>query len=297
MTNGPHQGGNAAYPVAWNGTHGTLVRSLMTVPKLPKQMDAVTYYLWTDVFFGDALGGRMNQFVPQLLLGSVLDDSSGPPNFRPSWHVHQTWAFGAHYFFEIIANDTDNNNTMEAHAAYGELHPAWPGETLLTTFELVPAGQQHHYDDDDTKRKNTNSKNPKWILTMSVVGDDTRVSTLVVERPYMGMLETSSWTEPPFRNMCINACWELYGAKDPAHLPSGGATYDLTIRQPESSSSSSPYYYHHLYPFTTWERDEGNGQCPSCKVSETHNDTVQEVHIDIHMDHQKEEEESTPLMT
>ena len=40
------------------------------------------------------------QFVPQLILGSALDSSSGPPEFHPAWHTHTEWAFGAHYFFE-----------------------------------------------------------------------------------------------------------------------------------------------------------------------------------------------------
>lgn len=57
----------------------------------------------------------MNQFVPQLILGSALDSSSGPPHYTPKWGNHKDWAFGAHYFFEtynIAANKTD------AHAAY-----------------------------------------------------------------------------------------------------------------------------------------------------------------------------------
>ncbi len=47
----------------------------------------------------------MNQFVPQLILGSALDGSSGPPAYTPHWGEHATWAFGAHYFFETF-NET-----------------------------------------------------------------------------------------------------------------------------------------------------------------------------------------------
>jgi hypothetical protein len=262
MTNGPHQGGNASYPVAWNGTRGTLVQSTMTVPELPKRLDGITYYMWTDVYFGDASLGRMNQLVPQLLLGSVLDSSSGPPDYEPHWHKHKTWAFGAHYFFETLNTTT---NETQAHAAYGDLHPTWPGERLYTIFSLSPGGDGMDAD------------SPKWTLTMGVEGDDTRVSKLVVERPYMGMgaewkEPTVSWAEPAYKNMCINACWELYGAEDAAHLPSSRrARYDLSIRQPQPG----------LYNFTSWERDEGNGKCPSCKVTESHDDQVQDVQIEI----------------
>jgi hypothetical protein len=87
MVHGPHEGGNASYPVAWNGKAGTTVHASMTVPGLPAKNDGITYYIWTDVFFGDASLGRMNQFVPQLMFGNVLDESSGPPNYSPSFTI------------------------------------------------------------------------------------------------------------------------------------------------------------------------------------------------------------------
>jgi len=262
MKNGPHEGGNSSYPVAWNGVSGTFVQSKMTVPELPKHVDGITYYIWTDVFFGDASLGRMNQFVPQLILGSALDSSSGPPDYEPDWHTHHSWVFGAHYFFETF--DNNNPNTTQAHAAYGDLYPTYAGEILFTTFSITAGG-----DGMDTK-------SPKWTLTMGVVGDSSRISKLVVERPYMGMgvdwdEPTSSWAEPEFDNMCINSCWELYGADDRSHLPSSGSTYELMIRQPEPN----------LYEFVSWEEDEGNGTCPSCKVMETHDQQFQNVTIEI----------------
>lgn len=42
--------------------------------------------------------GRMNQLVPQLILGNALDGSSGPPEYNPHYGTHLTWEFGAHYF-------------------------------------------------------------------------------------------------------------------------------------------------------------------------------------------------------
>ena len=34
-----------------------------------------------------------------------------------------------------------------------------------------------------------------------------------------------------YTNLCVNSCWELYGAKDAAHLPSGGSLYDIQVRE------------------------------------------------------------------
>jgi hypothetical protein len=257
MVHGPHEGGNASYPVAWNGKAGTTVHARMTVPGLPAKNDGITYYIWTDVFFGDASLGRMNQFVPQLMFGNVLDESSGPPNYRPKFHDHnETWVFGAHYYFQTYSF---LKNASESHAAYGPLFPTWPGESLYTSFEMKPTASA-----------------PQWILTMGVVGDESRVSELIIQQPYMGIGRdwdepTTSWLEPSYKNMCINACWELYGSKDVSHLPSTGSHYEVSIVQPNPGS----------YVFTRWERDEGNGQCPSASIAESHTDGEQFIDIDI----------------
>ena len=73
----------------------------------------------------------MNQFVPQLILGSALDGSSGPPLYTPKWGTHSTWQFGAHYFFEAW-NSTSNQT--QSYAAYGPLFNTTAGETLFTSF-------------------------------------------------------------------------------------------------------------------------------------------------------------------
>lgn len=99
MHNGPHEGGPASYPVGAKTTGYTTVSSTMTVPEPPKSTAGICYYIWTDIFFGDMSQGRMNQFVPQLILGNALDSSSGPPLYMPKWGQHDTWQFGAHYFF------------------------------------------------------------------------------------------------------------------------------------------------------------------------------------------------------
>jgi hypothetical protein len=196
----------------------------MTVPELPLELDGVTHYLWTDVFFGDsAPNGRMNQLVPQLILGEALDGTTGPPNWTPTWTQHDTWTFAAHYFFEVF-NRTSQN--VQPHAAYGEFHSVDPGEELYTHFVLSTGSS--------STSERGSEQVPAWILTMGVVGDDTRTSTLQVKQPYMGLGRnwsdgpTASWLEEPYHNMCINICWEIYGGIDSNHLPSSGAVYKVS---------------------------------------------------------------------
>ena len=63
MRGGPHEGGPASYPVGNSSVGFTTVNSTMTVPGLPKKLDGITYYIWTDIFFGDVGLGKMNQHV------------------------------------------------------------------------------------------------------------------------------------------------------------------------------------------------------------------------------------------
>ena len=89
---------------------------------------------------------------------------------------------------------------------------------------------------------------------MGVVGDASRVSKVVADQPYMGLgkdwpVPTTSWSELNYTNMCINACWELYGANDRAHLPGSGSQYDIQIVQPNVGT----------FPWVTkWDEDEGS---------------------------------------
>jgi hypothetical protein len=102
MHGGPHEGGPASYPVGDAESGFTSVSSTMTVPEMPAKLDGICYYIWTDIFFGDMSNGRMNQFVPQLILGNALDGSSGPPLYKPHFGEHRSYQFGAHYFFEVV---------------------------------------------------------------------------------------------------------------------------------------------------------------------------------------------------
>lgn len=190
MHDGPHEGGPASYVVGDAASGFTGVYAEMTVPELPKEQDGICYYLWTDIFFGDMSYGRMNQFVPQLILGNALSGSTGPPLYNPLYGVYNTWHFGAHYFFEVY-NATEGS--VDAKAAYGKLFPANSGETLFTRFQA-----------------SSGSAGPVWVLTMGVLGDHTRVSELRVDQPYMGLgaewpVPSTSWSELNYTNVSYNS--------------------------------------------------------------------------------------------
>jgi hypothetical protein len=78
----------------------------------------------------------MNQFVPQLMLGNPLCNSTGAPDFKPIWHEESSWVFGAQYFFELF-NETAN--ATQGHAATGETFPVKEGEIIFTRYTLSKA--------------------------------------------------------------------------------------------------------------------------------------------------------------
>jgi hypothetical protein len=70
------------------------------------------------------------------------------------------------------------------------MHPAAPGELIETSFVASAPGPAAA----------AAGAGPVWTLTMKVVGDAARVSTLRVEQPYMGLgvgwpTPTTSWAE------------------------------------------------------------------------------------------------------
>ena len=84
------------------------------------RIDGICYYIWTDIFFGDMSNGRMNQFVPQLILGNALDGSSGAPAYKPKWGEHKSYSFG--------------NTTYPAAPC---MRMPWPSTRGLSTARLL----------------------------------------------------------------------------------------------------------------------------------------------------------------
>ena len=123
-------GGMALYPVG----PGIEYYAEFDVPGKPKKTDGICFYIYFNIFFSGKGNGGMNQFVPQLMLGNSLTNSSGPPDYKPIWVHHDEWTFSSQYFMEI--NDTKTGNQHEGHAATGEMYECKEGEKLWTKFTL-----------------------------------------------------------------------------------------------------------------------------------------------------------------
>ena len=89
------------------------------------RIDGICYYIWTDIFFGDMSNGRMNQFVPQLILGNALDGSSGAPAYKPKWGEHKSYSFG------------NTARTLQHHACmcHGLAHAGFPPHPRLLSVQ------------------------------------------------------------------------------------------------------------------------------------------------------------------
>eukprot|EP01061_Rhynchopus_euleeides_P011269 TRINITY_DN20840_c1_g3_i1.p1 TRINITY_DN20840_c1_g3~~TRINITY_DN20840_c1_g3_i1.p1 ORF type:complete len:310 (+),score=93.77 TRINITY_DN20840_c1_g3_i1:61-930(+) len=246
--------GMAVYPVG-NAVDGfNTFYSEMKVPGLPENVStATTDYLYFNIFFDPGVpNGIYNQFVPQLMLGDVLDSTSGPPVYWPEFHMHHTWVFGAQYYMSIY----NATNQSTGHAATGPTFACEEGEVLFTNFQL----------DSDFV----------WTLTMGVKGDDTRLSTLRVEKPYMGLLDdrpggnstAPRWSDVPLSTVHVNSCWEMYNVQDREHYPSTGTFYDMWVDTPKPDSIA-------------WQTNWTEIEVPTCpgaprsSIGETHNGTRQ----------------------
>lgn len=189
-------GAGATYPIG----PGVAFSGVFDVPPLPEIFDdaAMTYYDYLNIFWrANPDGGWMNQFVPQLMLGNALCNSSGAPDYRPHWAELDAWHIGAQYFFGVCDAGRDGGynctkDSWTAHAATGDLIAVAPGERVWTNFTL--------------------SDEWVWTLGMGVVGAPARASFVTVARPFMGLVNGSaSWREPTYAQVYDGSCWENYG--------------------------------------------------------------------------------------
>jgi hypothetical protein len=130
-------GGSASYSVA----PGMRFYSTFNVPGLPLNASAIendiTFFIYGNIFFdggpGQCADCRMNQFVPQLMLGQPLYASTGPPAYNPLWTTATTWIFAAQYFMELYPNGT-------AKAAAGPWFNCTERDVLWPEYALDEAG-------------------------------------------------------------------------------------------------------------------------------------------------------------
>ena len=223
---------------------GVLFSSVFTVPDLPQVHDPVdefTYYDYFNIFWPTATtsssdatldvthkssarsggySGYMNQFVPQLMLGNALANSSNYPDYDPQWIELETWHIGAQYFMGLCPHDTatraTTNNTTStssnsscpdswiAKAATGELIPVEPGEVIETTIRLVEL----------------RGRRWEWHLRIGVVGQPHRTSVVVADRPFLGLVpSTRSWKEDAYGHVYSGSCLENYGMTSSQNYP------------------------------------------------------------------------------
>jgi len=189
------------------------------------------------------------------MLGDALSSSSMAPDYTPSWGNFTAYVFSAQYFFAIPGVEA---NSFVPKAATGAIHPVSPGETLWTSMEL-----------DITTWV--------WTLSMGVVGDAARISTVAVPKPFMGLLapHTTSWSELTYSAVHVNSCWELYGMESVGDWPSTGSTYSMRI---ETDTEDA-------IPFAGNWSGGGVIPCPGAPTLNTwreiHNATSQEVTWEI----------------
>jgi len=207
---------NCAGPhVPYHSEPGVMYESEFEVPAIPetfKPPNWMTFYDYFNLWYPNVpAGGRFNQFVPQLYLGSVLCNSSNAVEedgmaYKPKGIFLNTWHLGAMYYFALCDKGSDGkynctSTGFNSRAATGKLVPVEPGERVWTRFVLSP--------------------NWVWTLSMGVVGGGPdRESYVMVEKPFMGLLDsTSSWTEERYRHVSVGACQENY-QMIPGSIPS-----------------------------------------------------------------------------
>lgn len=199
---------------------GVVFYSSFVVPELPVVFDAKKkcYYDYLNIFWrGNPPGGYMNQFVPQLMLGNALANSTNYPDFKPHWLQLGSWHVGAQYFMGLCPDgkSTDCKADWIARAATGELIPVEPGERIETMFRLVPS-----------------RKNLVWELSIGVQNQPERTSVLVVDKPFMGLLsrisarEARDWSDELYDLVYVGSCLENYGMEQRENFPT---TWEMEI--------------------------------------------------------------------
>eukprot|EP01084_Bolivina_argentea_P210558 358344_1 len=78
------------------------------VPPLPSSIGNC-YYIYVDYHMNIDSTYNDNQFVPQLMLGNVLCNSTNSGDYKPSWCKLTEWHIQSQYYFQT-------NNTQKSHA-------------------------------------------------------------------------------------------------------------------------------------------------------------------------------------
>merc|ERR1712013_496075 len=161
------------------------------------------YYIYVDMHMNPDGQGEDNQFVPQLMLGNVLCNSTNSDDYKPSWCELAQWHIQSQYYFQT-------NNGSTSHAVTGQLFAVNAGDEIYTEFIF---------------------QNAQWTLNIGVVGDAEKKSSVVATQPYMGLLApvTTSWSESAYATAHMGCQWELYGLESEENYPRS-MNYSVTVR-------------------------------------------------------------------
>jgi len=226
--------------------------SRFVVPELPAKFDksSMTYYDYLNVFWRqNPEGGFMNQFVPQLMLGNALANSTNAPDYTPIWIEMDSWHVGSQYFM-ALCNGTlgtfDCQNWIPK-AATGKLVPVEPGEMVETSFVLKE-------EQGCCKKKSR----LVWILRIGVVGGGPeRQSVVIVDRPFMGLVNsTHSWGEAIYDDIYVGSCLENYNMKSAESYP---PSLEIHVRVRDAPGRDETFWH-------DWNLDHAPG-CPWQPVS------------------------------
>eukprot|EP01084_Bolivina_argentea_P261079 441072_1 len=237
--NNCHPGLCAGPSKAWiPSSPNTSYYAEFNVPPLPQSFSAQqTYFIYYNIIFkSDSPYATNNQFVPQLMLGHPLCDSTGAPYYNPIWKVLNQWHIGAQYFF-FIKNESASGG-RSGHAATGDLIDVYEGDIIYTQFNLSEDGEI-------------------WTLTMGIKGNDSAVSVVKADKPFMGLDEHSqSWKEDAYNVTRLGCCWELYGITERENYPNY-MDYKIDTKAVENYSQY----------WSSW----GMVETPNCSYSPTWN--------------------------
>ena len=228
-----------------------------TVPPLPKNFSSEqTYYIYFNIFFNNANGGKFNQFVPQLMLGSALTNSTGYPNYNPVFTQLNKWYISSQYFFALIKNNSNSNSNSNSNISHpdADTDPAhyddhhdnndgdygnddndynYNGDDDNDSYDFISkaaCGELINVNEGDivyTKFIYDTSKNisyPTWRL-LTGIKNSAKVSIVETNKPYMGYLDNIenngylSWNNVKFNKTFIGACWELYNIESRYYYP------------------------------------------------------------------------------
>jgi hypothetical protein len=208
---------------------GVVIESEYVVPSLPEQFDITqqVFHGYLSIYWRSNIApGYVTQFVPRLMLGKALVNST--PEFDPELIQLDTWYIGAQYFMALCDDEDREDKRFCENDHYipkvmtGKLIPVKPGEGILTSIGSTAT--------------TSSSSSVEWYISMMVIGDLTRVSTITVDRPFMGLVpNTTSWLEDIYEEVYVGSCLVTDGMNNSKNYPSFWKM-DMSVQMPEGAS-------------------------------------------------------------